>query len=645
MKKFINFIMFLSLFIIPKVNATDYILNAYDINIVVNENNTFNITEKIGAYFFTPKHGIYRKIPIKNEVTRLDGTKSRNIAKISNIYVSDKSSLSTENGYKVIKIGDENSTLTGQKIYEISYLYNLGKDKSKKYDELYFNLIGAEWDTTINGITFTITMPKEFDKSKIGFSSGAIGSTDSSNIEYNVDGNVIRGEYIGTLHENEALTIRLELPEGYFTNTENITSKWFILMFAIPIIGAMIAFALWYKYGKDDKVIETVEFYPPEKYNSLEVGFLYKGRADNIDAISLLIYLANKGYIKISEVEDKSFFSKDDNFVITKLKDYDGSNKNEKLFLKGLFKKGKNVDYAEVKRIMDNYKNEGKKINYFEALKLAGDKETMSVTKKELYNNFYVTLNEILTNMNSKENKKLIFRQNSWTRYAIIILFIFISFITLFAVPTLSYGDISDFWTIFGIFLLYLPFYTVGIFVPMKLFVKFLMLGFVFIHSFAFTYQTTFFIVIMNDSLLMVGALCSILSIVLMIIFLKILPKRNEYGNEMLGKIRGLKNFLNVSEKGELESLVMKDPEYFYEILPFTYVLGVSDKWIKKFESISMKAPNWYNGYSPFDMHSFGSFISSTMTSASSAMSSGSSGSSGGGSSGGGSGGGGGGSW
>lgn len=149
----------------------------------------------------------------------------------------------------------------------------------------------------------------------------------------------------------------------------------------------------------------------------------------------------------------------------------------------------------------------------------------------------------------------------------------------------------------------------------------------------------------MNDSLLMVGALCSILSIVLMIIFLKILPKRNEYGNEMLGKIRGLKNFLNVSEKGELESLVMKDPEYFYEILPFTYVLGVSDKWIKKFESISMKAPNWYDGYSSFDMHSFGSFISSTMTSASSAMSSGSSGSSGGGSSGGGSGGGGGGSW
>ena len=99
------------------------------------------------------------------------------------------------------------------------------------------------------------------------------------------------------------------------------------------------------------------------------------------------------------------------------------------------------------------------------------------------------------------------------------------------------------------------------------------------------------------------------------------------------------------------ELIVEKDPKYFYNILPFTYVLGVSDKWIEKFESISLQAPDWYGGSTSFNMTSFGSFIDSTMTSASSAMSSspsgssGSGGGSGGGSSGGGSGGGGGGSW
>ena len=114
-----------------------------------------------------------------------------------------------------------------------------------------------------------------------------------------------------------------------------------------------------------------------------------------------------------------------------------------------------------------------------------------------------------------------------------------------------------------------------------------------------------------------------------------------------MGKIKGFKNFLETAEKPKLEQLVWQDPAYFYNILPYTYVLGVSDKWIKKFEVIALQPPDWYAGSTAFNMVTFGSFMNSTMTSASTAMSSSpsSSGGSGGGSSGGGSGGGGGGSW
>ena len=85
MKKISFFIaIFLSLFIsspkaletppqnIPSQNAEykdyDYVIDKYDINIKVNENNTFDITETITAYFNTKKHGIIRKIPIHNKV-------------------------------------------------------------------------------------------------------------------------------------------------------------------------------------------------------------------------------------------------------------------------------------------------------------------------------------------------------------------------------------------------------------------------------------------------------------------------------------------------------------------------------------------------------------------------------------------------
>ena len=135
-----------------------------------------------------------------------------------------------------------------------------------------------------------------------------------------------------------------------------------------------------------------------------------------------------------------------------------------------------------------------------------------------------------------------------------------------------------------------------------------------------------------------------LISIGSLIFFAKIMPKRTPYGNEILGKIRGFKRFLETAEKPRLEALVNENSKYFYELLPYTYALGVSDVWMSQFETMALEAPDWYVGYSTFSMHEFNHFMNDTMRSAQSSMSSSPS-SSGGGSSGGGSGGGGGGSW
>ena len=104
---------------------------------------------------------------------------------------------------------------------------------------------------------------------------------------------------------------------------------------------------------------------------------------------------------------------------------------------------------------------------------------------------------------------------------------------------------------------------------------------------------------------------------------------------------------METAEKDKLEALVEKDPQYFYNILPYTYVLGVSSKWMKKFESIAVEPPSWYNSYDAFDIIMFNHFMNSTyrsistvMTSTPSSSGGGGGGFSGGGFSGGGSGGG-----
>ena len=50
--------------------------------------------------------------------------------------------------------------------------------------------------------------------------------------------------------------------------------------------------------------------------------------------------------------------------------------------------------------------------------------------------------------------------------------------------------------------------------------------------------------------------------------------------------------------------LVEEDPEYFYNIMPYAYVMGLSDKWAKKFEKIRVNQPDWYHGYNSTSVYS-----------------------------------------
>ena len=605
---------FFSLFAICNISkaANGYTIKAYDVKMVVNEDNTFDITETITTDFTQSKHGIYRKIPTKNTVNRVDGTSSKNRAKITNIKVNEKFSTSTENGYKVIKIGDANKTLTGEHTYVISYTYDIGKDKLKDTDELYYNLIGTEWDTTINYLTFTIQMPKKFDKEKLGFSAGTYGSTNSSSVEYIVDDNRIEGFYTGFLRQGEGLTVRLTLPEGYFVRGSGNADGYVIGVIIVSIIFVVISAILWKIYGRDNKVVETVEFYPPEGMNSAELSFLYNGNVDDKGIISLLIYLANKGYLKIEDLGTKNFLY-GNNFRITKLKEYAGNNENERIFFNGLFKK----------------KN--------------------SVTNEDLYDRFYTTIDKIKRRINSKENKKKIFEPSSTKNIVRLVLMCIVIFILITVKPVIEYGDPESM-----IFALLFPGIGFGFALGMilgktKVFEK--IFGLFWGIFFGGVPWALMVLPILIDeprcfALYAIGLIC----VAIIIFFIKIMPKRTPYGNEVLGKIKGFKRFLEVAEKEQLEELVSQNPQYFYYILPYTYALGVSDKWVKQFETIAIQEPNWYYSQTGFSVSSFGTFMSSTMKSAQNTMtsspsSSGGGGSSGGGFSGGGSGGGGGGSW
>ena len=624
-KILIALIFILMLLYIPKkvFAVNDYTITNYDIDMTVNEDNTFDIVETISVYFNIPRHGIYRKIPLKNSVKRLDGTMNSNKATVTNVKVNDEYSISRENGYKIIKIGNKNTTLTGTHTYIIEYKYNIGKDPLKDVDELYYNLIGTEWDTNIEKVNFTILMPKEFDSSSLGFSSGYYATVDSSNIVFSVNGKEIKGFTKKQLLAGQALTVRLTLPEKYFIK-QKIDLKFPIRICMLGGIFTIISYCIWLINGKNKQPIPSVEFYPPEGYNSAELEFLYKGSVEKKGIISLLIYLADKGYLSIEETIEKQIngmVSK--GMRIYKKAEYDGNNKIEEIFFNSLFK----------------------------------DKNT--VTTFDLQERFNSIIDEIKKEVNSKANREKIFEKKATKLKFIPVLMAIIVFGVITLVPSIIMNE--------------------SIILPVII----VLLGIVFIMKFTKGLnkkekaKSKIFIILREALLGMIPVLFSILPalnddagyllsymigigfIIVLSIFNSIISNRTKYGVDILGKIIGLKKFLETAEKSKLEALVEENPSYFFDILPYTYALDVSDKWMERFETISIDQPDWYYTPNKFTMQRFEIFMDRTISgenfseakyndyiSDSSGGSGGDfGGSTGGGFSGGGSGGGGGGSW
>ena len=392
-----------------------------------------------------------------------------------------------------------------------------------------------------------------------------------------------------------------------------------IMIIALSIMFVLIAFYLWLKYGKDDKVVETIEFYPPKGFNSAEIGYMYKGYVDDSTIISLLIYLANKGYLKIEQTKKQDSFN-NKGFRFVKLKEYDGDNENERMFFDGLFENGRFL-----------------------------------ATEKLLYNRFYRTLDEIKNNIDTKENENKIFdlKASKFRKlFKIMIILVFIVITTIIIKPIIEYSGGQNLFELF--FTLF--FQGIGMYLwltsEMGKVPRFLKI-FRFISGLLFVGIPMFKIVLpalYNNPMYLKSYIIGIICIIVLLLFTNIMPKRTKYGNEMLGKIRGFKRFLETAEKNQLEKLVERNPEYFYNMIPYTYALDVSKIWMEQFETIAFKEPDWYEAN-----ENFSTFMTTTMTSVEYVMSfspssiddfrESSSSDSGGGSSGGGSGGGGGGSW
>lgn len=62
-----------------------YEIQGYDVTVKVGKDNVYHVTERLQVNFNQARHGIYRDIPVINNVSREDGSTSRIQARVTNI--------------------------------------------------------------------------------------------------------------------------------------------------------------------------------------------------------------------------------------------------------------------------------------------------------------------------------------------------------------------------------------------------------------------------------------------------------------------------------------------------------------------------------------------------------------------------------
>jgi hypothetical protein len=77
------------------------------------------------------------------------------------------------------------------------------------------------------------------------------------------------------------------------------------------------------------------------------------------------------------------------------------------------------------------------------------------------------------------------------------------------------------------------------------------------------------------------------------------MPKRTWDGARALVRVRGFQDFLERAEKDRLERL---PADTLHRWLPWAIALGVTERWIRRFEGLRVDAPAWYAGTGSFSI-------------------------------------------
>ncbi|MEG1931611.1 MAG: DUF2207 domain-containing protein, partial [Pygmaiobacter sp.] len=306
------------------------------------------------------------------------------------------------------------------------------------------------------------------------------------------------------------------------------------------------------------RVVDTVEFYPPEGVTSADVGLIVDGVANDKDILSLIIWFADGGFLSIA--------GKGDELTLTRLKEADPAWQTAtRTVWNGLF--GNGSDTVNLASLEEDFYN------------------VLQAAKASLTNHYAARENRLSSGGMSAAGVLLVILAACSGLGSILLCGA--QFAPILTALALAVFVLSVMGGIAGVATIQARrFWSDGKQLAMKLLLWGLRAAVVL--------------------LCLVAAAASIApawiplaaaaALVLVTVGVSGMAKLTPLGAELTGKLLGLRNFIEKAELDRLKLLVDENPEYFYHVLPYAYVFGLSDQWSDQFEKLATPPPSWYYG-------------------------------------------------
>ncbi len=298
-------------------------IRGYDVSVDAAADGSLTVRETIHYDFADEaRHGIERSIPdrVPFEQTRDRVYPVADITVDSPTGAPTATEVSGDGGDVTIRIGDEDTEITGRHTYELTYRVAGVVDAGPDGDVLTWNAVGTGWEVPIDEVSVRLTGPSGTAPQT---ADCAVGTEDEgTDCEWRMQEDELVASAAG-LAPGEGVTVSAGYPAGTFPDAEPVYEETFSPARAFSLTPATLGLALLgllvpllpavalSRRGRDrtgppaPDGIAAPELTPPHDARPAQLGTVLDGYAQRHELTATLLDLAVRGHLRIEEVADR----------------------------------------------------------------------------------------------------------------------------------------------------------------------------------------------------------------------------------------------------------------------------------------------------------------------------------------------------